>query len=61
MALIVVEVVPASSKPPAGVDVCISPGERHGFGASVPLSTKAPSLHIGRAGGSMESSSLKLI
>ena len=51
MVLMVVEAMPASSKPPAGVDVRISPGERHIFGASAPSSTRASFLYIGRAGG----------
>ena len=48
----VVGAVSVSSKPPAGVDERISQGERHGFGASVPSSTRASSPHVGRAGGS---------
>ena len=54
--LVAVEAVPAGSKPPAAVSVRISTGERHGFGAAAPLSTRTPSLQQGRARGSMESS-----
>ena len=36
-----VEAVPVGSKPPAAVGVRISTGERHGFGASAPFSTRA--------------------
>ena len=40
------------SEPPAvDVDVRISTGERHGFGASAPSPTRTSSLLIGRAGG----------
>ena len=40
------------SKPPAvDVDVRISTGERHGFGASAPSPTRTSPLLIGRAGG----------
>ena len=40
------------SKPPAvDVDVRISMGERHDFGASAPSPTRTSSLLIGRAGG----------
>ena len=49
--LIVVEAVMASSKPPVGFDMHISPGERRGFGAPAPSLTRASSLHIGRSGG----------
>ena len=56
MVLIVVETVPASRKPPAGVDVHISPDEKHGSGTSVPSSTKISSLHIGKTEGSVMSS-----
>ena len=57
MILIAVEAVPAGSEPPMVVVVCISPGERHGFGASAPSSTGASSLQVmRRAGGSVESS-----
>ena len=41
-----VEAVSGGSKPPAAVGVRISMGERHDFVASVPLSTRASSLHI---------------
>ena len=51
MVLSVVEAVPASSKPSAGVDVRISPGKIHGFGTSAPSSTRASSRHIMRAEG----------
>ena len=51
--LIVVEVVPAGSKPPVADDsIRTSTGERRGFGASAPLMTSASFLHIERAGGS---------
>ena len=45
MALLVIEILPASSKPPAGIDVCISSGERHGFGALAASFTRASSRH----------------
>ena len=51
MVLIAVEAVPVGSKPPAVVGVQIFTGERHGFDASAPLSTRASSLQR-RAGGS---------
>ena len=51
MVLVAVEAVPAGSKPPVAVSVNISTGERHDFGAALPLSTRASSLE-GRAGGS---------
>ena len=51
----VVEAVPADSKLLAVVVEHISPGERHGFGASASSSTKASSLQ-GRAGGTAKSS-----
>ena len=58
IALIVSGAVPVAGEPPAVVVVCISPGERHGFGASAPSSTGASSLYIiERARGSVESSS----
>ena len=44
MVLVAVEAVPAGSKPPATISVCISKGERHGFGAAALLSAKASSL-----------------
>ena len=56
MVLVAVEAVPAESKPPAAVRVHIFTGERHGFGAAAPLSTRASSLEQGRAGGPVESS-----
>ena len=49
MILVAVEALPAKSKSPAAVSVCISTGERHGFGAAAPLSTKT-SFRRGRAG-----------
>ena len=55
MVIVVVEVVPAGSKPPVAVCVRISMGERHGFGAAASLSTRASSLEQGRAGGPVES------
>ena len=51
MVIIAVEAVPAGCKPPAAVRVRISTGERQGFGAAAPLSTKTSSLR-GRAGDS---------
>ena len=56
MVLIAVEAVPAGSRPAAAVRVCISTGERRGFGKSALLSTMASFLK-GRAGGSVEASS----
>ena len=62
MAVSDVEAGPVSSKPPAGVGVRISTGERHNFGASAPSSTRASSPHIGgRAGDSANSSLPKLV
>ena len=55
MVLNAVEVVPVGSNPSVTDGVHIFIGERHGFGASAPLSTMASSLQ-GRAGGSVESS-----
>ena len=53
MDLIVLEVTPAGSKPPAADDsMRTSTSGRCGFGASAPFSTRASSLHIERAGGS---------
>ena len=49
--LTAVEAGQVGSKPPAAVGVRISTGERHGFGASVLLLSRASSLSIGRAGG----------
>ena len=60
MVVIAVKAVPAGNKPPAAVGVRVSTSERHGFGASAPLSTRASFLHIGRAGGLVEPS-LKLV
>ena len=55
MVLIIVEAVPAGSKPPGAVGVRIPTGERHGLSAPAPLSTRTLSLQ-GGAGGSVESS-----
>ena len=55
MVLVAAEAVPAGSKSPAAVGVRISKGERHGFGAAAPLSTRASSLEQGRAGGPVKS------
>ena len=52
--LFAIEVSPVGSKPPSGVDVCISKG-RHVLGAPAPLPTKASFLEQGRAGGPGES------
>ena len=41
MPLIAVETVPAGSKPLAAVGVRMSTGDKHPFGASAPLSTRA--------------------
>ena len=54
VALIAVQAVLAGSKPTAAVDVRISTGERHDFGATAPLSTRASCLVQGRAGGPVE-------
>ena len=40
MVLVAVEAMPAGGKLPAAVDVRISKGERHNFGAAAPLSTR---------------------
>ena len=61
MVFSVVEAVPVSSKSPMGVDVRICTGERHGLGFSAPSSTKVSSLHTGRARGSVETSSTRLV
>ena len=53
MVLIAAEALQAGSKPPAADGVRISTGQRHGFGASAPLSIRVSSLQ-GRAGGSVE-------
>ena len=45
---------PPWSKSPAGVDLRISTGERHDFGASAPWLTRASSLQV-KVGGSMYS------
>ena len=55
MILVAVEALPAGSKPPAGVRVRIFPGERHGFSAAAPYSTRASSLEQGIAEGPVES------
>ena len=60
MILVVVEVLPAGSKPPVAVGEHISKGERHDLGASAPLPTRASSLEQERAGGPVESP-LKLV
>ena len=44
MILVAVEALPAGRKSPEAVSVRISTGEKHGFGAEAPLSTKTPSL-----------------
>ena len=51
MIIVAEEVLPVGSKPPAAISVRISTGERHDFGAVVPMSTKTSSLR-GRAGDS---------
>ena len=51
------EAVLAGIKILAAVDVRIFTGERHAFGVSAALSTRATSLNIGRAGGSDPNSS----
>ena len=56
MILIAVEAVPAGSKPPVAISARIFTGERHGFGAAAPLSTRTSSLSQGRAGGPVKSS-----
>ena len=56
MVLVVVEAVPAGSKPPAAVGIRIFKGERHDFGATAPLPTRALSLEQGRARGPVKSS-----
>ena len=53
----VVEAEPVRRKPPTGVDVHIFKGGRRGFGAPAPSPTRASSLLIVRAGGSVKSSS----
>ena len=49
--LIAVKTIPAGSKPLAAVGVRISTGERQGFGASAPLSTRASPTDVSGAGG----------
>ena len=56
MVIVAVEALPVGGKPPAAVSVCISTGERHGFGAAVPLFTRALYLEQGKAGGPVKSS-----
>ena len=51
MVVSVVEAKPVCCKPQAGVNVCISMGERRGFGISVPLSTRASPIYFFRAEG----------
>ena len=46
MVFIAVEDVPVGSKSSAGIGVCISMGERHSFGASAPLSTRASTTNF---------------
>ena len=53
MVLIVVEAVPAGSKPPAVDDSMRTfMGGRFGLGASAPLFTRASPMHFSGAGGS---------
>ena len=54
--LVAVDVVTAESKTPAAVDVRISKGKRHHFGAAAPLPIRASCLGQERAEGSVESS-----
>ena len=54
MVLLAADAVPAGSKPSAVAGVRIFTGERHGFGAAVPLLIMASSLQE-RTGGSVES------
>ena len=56
----IVETEPACCKPPVVVDVCISTGERGGFSASAPSSTRTSSLPSVTAEGSMNFLSPKL-
>ena len=50
MALIVVEAVPANSKPPtADGSIRTSSGGRYGFGVSVPSLTRASQIHFSGA------------
>ena len=53
--LVAVEALPVGGKSLAAVGVRICTGERHGFGAAAPLSTRASSLEQGRVGGPVES------
>ena len=46
----------SGKKATAVVSVCVSTGERHGFGIVAPSSTSASSLEQGKAGGPMEPS-----
>ena len=56
MILVVVEALPAGSKPLAAVSVRISTSERHDFCAAAPLPTRASFLEQGGAGGLVKSS-----
>ena len=60
MATIALEAVLAGSKSPVVVVVRISPGDRHGFGVSVPSSTRASSLQ-GRAGSAIMPKLVELV
>ena len=55
MILVVVEALPAGSKPPAAIGERISRGEIHDLGAAAPLPTSASSLDQERAGDPVES------
>ena len=52
MVLVGVKAMPADGKPSAAVAVRISTGEKRGFGASVPLSTRASSIDYSGVGDS---------
>ena len=52
MILFAVEAVPAGSKPSEDVGLRLSTGERHCFGTSAPLPTKASPMDVSGAGGS---------
>ena len=56
MVRVVIEALPAGSKPPVAVGERISKGERHDLDAAAPLPTRASSFEQGRAGGPVESS-----
>ena len=49
--LIAVKAIPTGSKSLVAVGVRISTGERHGFGATAPLSTGASPTDVSGAGG----------